>query len=912
MRHVRSDSDNERNMQAKSTAKKKPHSERRAYSREALLTRSPQDPQLIAQSVGIMSRSHTSTPKFGPAFRDYENTSPDLVRHYGSRDPLNLASESERVAEDDYSPRSNPPPAVPEPRSETVTSDTNTIEPQLPPETESASSTPPDPHQIDYAPVTDADNLLPSKFFTMCKEAAKEPPKVPAIEEIDTLPDLLLFIQLNNNPREIREVVARFMTNPSLSENDRDLIRKKVMEKISAERKKRSRYRPCDEAEEGTKQEGLKEGGKEVNSGEEMMDTDAIDFESLNKLSSFVGEGAQELLKQAGEDVESPTAQPSTPPPLPPALTFADQDEQNEPSADVDEVIKGDRKSISEILPGPPPVPPVYGDSSDGDQLHLAVPPPPPPPPPPPKSATSSVPTTEEQTLTAPPPPPSLGLGATSSSAQSHIPHPPVPPAMFRPPPGMMPGFAPPPFMNGPPPLPGMPFPPPPMVAGVPRPMPPPPGMPMPPSMANLPPPPGFMNRGPSQHSDQKSFFPCTPPARPISGQAPQMGRMDDQQNQPNASGGNLPYNQGPPGFPKTGAPVPPFPYIGPFPPIPNQLGQTDSSKSALPAGIISSLGRPLTERDRIPRTPTPPPSSQAQPGQTAGRFGARNGPRTPSPDISKKQRDAEIERLKKDIEEQKQRAELKAKQDPTAAPESQPAQSGSKENISKGGESAGDKTLPWHSQKEGTSAGTVEPSSSKSKADSGALEKPDNDAMDIEAGESEDEHREGAGTQKISHAESGNAWNEWTGVSPGASGPGMRGRPHGVAGGPPVPPPGMRGRGSFPNAPRGFPPMPGRGGGFMTPPLNRNDNGPATRGGFFSAPPVRGIRGAPNLRRGLPMGGRGGSFPPPTTPPSGFRGRGAFPGRFPVGPRGGPPFGLPGRGFPPYGRPRGGFGPPM
>ncbi|PIO67188.1 hypothetical protein TELCIR_11074 [Teladorsagia circumcincta] len=372
-----------------------------------------------------------------------------------------------------------------------------------------------------------------------------------------------------------------------------------------------------------------------------MMDMDAIDFESLNKLSSFVGEGAQELLKQAGEDVESPTAQPSTPPPLPPALTFADQDEQNELSADVDEVIKGDRKSISEILPGPPPVPPVYGDSSDGDQLHLAVPPPPPPPPPPPKSATSSVLTTEEQTLTAPPPPPSLGLGA----------------------------------------------------------------------------------------------------------------------------------------------PVPPFPYMGPFPPTPNQLGQTDGSKSALPAGIISSLGRPLTERDRIPRTPTPPPSSQAQPGQTAGRFGARNGPRTPSPDISKKQRDAEIERLKKDIEEQKQRAELKAKQDSTAAHESQPAQSGSKENILKGGESAGGNGLPWHSGKEGNSAIAAEPCTSKSKADSGAVEKHDNDAMDIEAGESEDEHGEGAGTQKNSHAEGGNAWNEWTGVSPGASGPGMRGRPHGAAG---------------------------------------------------------------------------------------------------------------------------------
>ncbi|KAK6015260.1 hypothetical protein OSTOST_19317, partial [Ostertagia ostertagi] len=422
----------------------------------------------------------------------------------------------------------------------------------------------------------------------MCKEAAKEPAKAPVIEEIDTLPDLLLFIQLNNNPREIREVVARFMMNPSLSENDRDLIRKKVMEKISAERKKRSR--PNDEAEEGTKEEGLKESGREMNSGEDMMDTDAIDFESLNKLSSFVGEGAQELLKQvsiaslqwrcrfhcriidlkAGEDVESPTAQPSTPPPLPPALTFTDQDEQDEPSADVDEVIKGDRKSISEILPGPPPVPPVYGDSSDGEspperddvrspdsssfskiqtvnvlpvpppppvlpnQLHLAVPPPPPPPPPPPKGAASNVPDTEAQTITAPPPPPSLSFGVTTSSAQSQIPHPPVPPSMFRPPPGMMPSFPPPPFMNGPPPLPDCRSP--------------------PASMGRLP----------------RTIASTLQAANP---------HNDDQQNHPNAASGNLPSNQAPPNFPKPGALVPPFPYMGPFAPLPSQLGQTDNSK---------------------------------------------------------------------------------------------------------------------------------------------------------------------------------------------------------------------------------------------------------------------------------------------------------------------------------------------
>lgn len=36
----------------------------------------------------------------------------------------------------------------------------------------------------------------------MCKEAAKEPAKIPNAEEIDTLPDLLVYIQLNSNPSE--------------------------------------------------------------------------------------------------------------------------------------------------------------------------------------------------------------------------------------------------------------------------------------------------------------------------------------------------------------------------------------------------------------------------------------------------------------------------------------------------------------------------------------------------------------------------------------------------------------------------------------------------------------------------------------------------------------------------------------
>ncbi|KHJ80949.1 hypothetical protein OESDEN_19370, partial [Oesophagostomum dentatum] len=56
------------------------------------------------------------------------------------------------------------------------------------------------------------------------------PPKAqtkPSDFVVETLPDLLEFLR-----KLLREVVARFLENPLLSENDRDLVKKKVREKI--------------------------------------------------------------------------------------------------------------------------------------------------------------------------------------------------------------------------------------------------------------------------------------------------------------------------------------------------------------------------------------------------------------------------------------------------------------------------------------------------------------------------------------------------------------------------------------------------------------------------------------------------------------------------------------------------------
>ncbi|KAK6013808.1 hypothetical protein OSTOST_20851, partial [Ostertagia ostertagi] len=72
--------------------------------------------------------------------------------------------------------------------------------------------------------------------------SSKPPPKAAPVKdpmEIDTLPDLLVFIKATSNPKVLRDVVARFLLNPLLSDNDRELVKKKIFEKIEEERRKK-------------------------------------------------------------------------------------------------------------------------------------------------------------------------------------------------------------------------------------------------------------------------------------------------------------------------------------------------------------------------------------------------------------------------------------------------------------------------------------------------------------------------------------------------------------------------------------------------------------------------------------------------------------------------------------------------
>lgn len=895
-----------------------------SFSRETVLSTSPHDPQLRAYSnVGLKSSSHTSTPKYATTPRDSENTRPELSRPDDSAGRGRQSNEDDKDLRGDYSPRSNPPNVLPETVQSSATetkslpsqSQTQQQDPQ--PVSDYGPATPPEPPPIDYAPVGEADNLLPSKFFIMCKEASKEPAKVPSVEEIDTLPDLLLFIQLNSNPREIKDVVARFMMNPSLSDEDRELIRRKVMEKVSSEKRKRARgSEVADDA--ATTEESKKSGSKnEPQSSDGLMSMDAIDLESLNNLSSFVGAGAQELLKQAGSQMDPSVGQPPSPPPPPPPMPLDDEEKAKEIPDPKSNNNENGVKPVpsSEMLPGPPPVPPVYcDDSSDGESppdhdaakgaestnysrssqfqpmnvipvpppvpvasahLELNVPPPPPPPPPPPsvdRSAAGNASASAKQPFTPPPPPPPIFAstpGTNQHTSPTKHPAPVPPPAMFRPHVMMPPGIPPPPPFMG---MHGMPVPPmpvpPPMMPGGCGPVPPPPSIPA-----------SYMNHG----SANKAFFPCPPPSRPS-------------------------LSQGPPPGARNNAP----PFVNNLAAPPAQPAAGEASGRTLPTGDVPSLGRPLTERDLIPRTPTPPPSPKSRQPSSGGR--SKNGPRTPSPDQSKKrEREAEIERLKRDLEERKKLEMQKKLGQTTLNDQSQ----GTKDQTEERG------------LNEGTSTAPAQPPSSSNK-------KQESDAMDIEGGESEGEHGDNTDSaRRPTAAPKGPEWGEWS--TPGApeswnewsapatgkswsewtnsttprieriqSGPATHIRPPGAPLGPPQPvPPPQFGRGGFPGTPRGVPPpMMGRGRGFLSP--NQYDGGYPARGGFFTPPPP--IRGAPNLRRGFPsVGGRGeGGFPPP---PSYFPGggRGGFMGGYPA-PRGGSPFGPP-RGVPP---PRGRFGPPM
>ncbi|KJH41308.1 hypothetical protein DICVIV_12719 [Dictyocaulus viviparus] len=241
--------------------------------------------------------------------------------------------------------------------------------------------------------------------------------------------------------------------------------------------------------------------------------------------------------------------------------------------------------------------------------------------------------------------------------------------------------------------------------------------------------------------------------------------------------------------------------------------------------------------------------------------------PRTPSPDIMRKpDYNAEIERLKKDIEEEKRRADLQTKLDLLEL-----------KFQAKLREKAANDSAPKDKE-------DAIPSQNAAKIDSSSgLEGPsqscpnDSDAMDVDGGESEEERCDEAENDRIAGTDI-QMTTESVPIdkSQGGFANAIKGQSDNVTGQPPQISPHF----NFMRGLRGGPPRAGRFGFSNVP-------GPTvrSRSGFFP-PRMRGVvRGAPNLRRGFP---KTGGFPPPMTPQP-FRGRGGgFYGGRRAGPRGG------------------------
>ncbi|KAJ1368258.1 hypothetical protein KIN20_029349 [Parelaphostrongylus tenuis] len=641
-------------------------------------------------------------------------------------------------------------------------------------------------------------------------------------------------------------------------------------------------------------------------------------------MSTFVGASVQDLLKHGGKVVtggsEGPSTPPSPPPPPPPPTVVPMTDNSKATNINRKPVNGEHQDSLpcSEMLPGPPPVPPVYGDNdssetdspsennnrktSDSPTLPrpppfpslsvVPIPPPPsvvpdiavpPPPPPPPKNGSTcstalvKPPEPVAQSYIAPPPPPPSLYGSAPSALP---PVPPPPLGTYPPVSGMIP-FAPP-FINGPlppPPVPTMTFPSPATTSAL-RPAPVPAvGIPASSPMINPVRPSGFPNQGqiPVPHVGHREFFPCSFTSRPGFSHGPliqypaqsNLARMDIPKGRPGATSESLPASYGSTKCSGTASTSTIPSTFGNRASLPSQLQSTSgTTKGALPADTASGASRVPTDKKLVPKTPTPPPSPPIQQSTDKSRLTGKNGPRTPSPDISKKHvYNSEIERLKRDIEEEKRRVELQTKLDLLELK----FQAKLREKAAQSSSSKEDISIPWHTSTH-ESATTSKEGIAKGCAN-------DSDSMDVDGADSEEERGDAIECGKTSGSDSqlSQSRKAATNVPQGGFGVG-RGQSFNYVGGRAFLPQ-LGPQRNFIAASSTTPPNSGRFGS-----VNTSGSADRSRGGFFQ-PPMRGvIRGAPNLRRGFP--GTGGFRSPMTSQP--FRGRGGFYGPRRFGPRGG------------------------
>ncbi|GMT03366.1 hypothetical protein PENTCL1PPCAC_25540, partial [Pristionchus entomophagus] len=292
-----------------------------------------------------------------------------------------------------------------------------------------------------------ADSLLPPAFFELSRRAAEvRPEEDDAVPEIRCLEDFLLLLNSSSKPNRVKKIVHDYINNPDLSEEERDIAKNAVVEKIRAERKKKEAEKKRAEEEEGggggaesrpqsngsaaaaeaTNEEAEAEAPADSMSADAAassspsrdrpfspsdFDKDDVSFvghasailNTLRKESSSNDNSADSSLMGGFEEAGlngTTVPQPVPPPVLPPGMTLPVAPPPPPPSDAMDTMpppppppaAEGATISISSILPPPPPPPampsgvpqPVPPPCFSGLQMPsgLLAPPPPPPPPP--------------------------------------------------------------------------------------------------------------------------------------------------------------------------------------------------------------------------------------------------------------------------------------------------------------------------------------------------------------------------------------------------------------------------------------------------------------------------------------------------------------------------------------------------
>ncbi|PAV86579.1 hypothetical protein WR25_12982 [Diploscapter pachys] len=148
-----------------------------------------------------------------------------------------------------------------------------------------------------------SDELFPANFFDRIREKGQQQDEsgtaatdsISAVVPMDpnsvrTLEDLLLYIELTESPKLIKDVVARFMADDSIPEEQKELIRTRVVNKITAAKNKRK-------IKDGEKNERRSKDDEQQ--GKEATVSAENDFQPTDECSTFADQTLHSVIDSA-------------------------------------------------------------------------------------------------------------------------------------------------------------------------------------------------------------------------------------------------------------------------------------------------------------------------------------------------------------------------------------------------------------------------------------------------------------------------------------------------------------------------------------------------------------------------------------------------------------------------------------